>query len=91
MCSVYHPGAPPPTHVPAPALPLLPPSPGESAFSYKNDYSLGQPVTDRWTRLTLDFFEAHAHTAGARGAGSKARLEDMFKTYRWVVALPHLG
>ena len=61
-----------------PLPPLNLPSPGESSFSYLNDFLLGQPVIDRFTRLTLDFTEKLK-------MGSKAALPQLFKTYRWVV------
>ncbi len=48
---------------------------GESAFAYKNDYALGQAVSDRFSHLTLEW---------ARGlpTDSQASLADMIQIYR---------
>jgi phosphatidylinositol glycan class K len=62
---------------------------GEMSFSYSNDYQLGQPVIDRFTKLTLEFFEGLVHSQPSSGqktsknrlAASSATLADLFKVY----------
>ncbi|GAX72555.1 hypothetical protein CEUSTIGMA_g11.t1 [Chlamydomonas eustigma] len=47
---------------------------GQSSFSYRNDDLLGQPVVDRFSRVTLDFTERLK-------PGSTATLSQLFDTY----------
>lgn len=62
------------------------------SFSYSNDYTLGQPVIDRFTKLTLEFCEGLVQTQPAFGnkpnnkhrlTPSTATLADLFKVYTY--------
>lgn len=50
---------------------------GESSYSYKNDFALGQPVVDRFTHLTLFFLEELR-------SDSTTNLQDLISIYRYV-------
>ena len=63
---------------------------GEMSFSYSNDYAMGQPVIDRFSKLTLEFCEDLGHSQPAPGrkgshrlTTSSATLADLFKVYTY--------
>ena len=63
---------------------------GEMSFSYSNDFSLGQPVIDRFTMLTLKFCEDLSHSSSKPSKSNKGRLTastatlaDLFKVYTY--------
>jgi len=51
---------------------------GESSFSYMNDFDMGQPVVDRFTRRTLEFCEQLS-------INSDATLPQLFQMYGYDV------
>uniref|UniRef100_A0A7S3R3V7 GPI-anchor transamidase n=1 Tax=Dunaliella tertiolecta TaxID=3047 RepID=A0A7S3R3V7_DUNTE len=55
---------------------------GESSYSYRNDYVLGQALVDRFTHLTLEFAEKV-------DLSSKATLQDLVSNYRFSAMSSH--
>ncbi|KAF5827065.1 peptidase C13 family-domain-containing protein [Dunaliella salina] len=55
---------------------------GESSYSYRNDYTLGQALVDRFTHATLEFAEKV-------DLSSEATLQDLVSNYRFSAMSSH--